>query len=51
MLEIMAPLVPLIRDREAIYLDLLSFVNANIDSSSNDYDQIAIFRKFLLTTA
>ena len=51
MLEIMGPLVAIVRDREASFIEALTFVNRNIESSSNDFDQIFIFSKFLEASA
>ena len=47
MLELLSPLIRIIKAREEMYLQALAFANRNIESSSNDIDQIYIFGKFL----
>lgn len=50
-LQLLQPVIKIIKDREDLYFDALSFTSKNIDSSSNDIDQIAIFNKFLNNVA
>lgn len=40
-------LLKIIKDREKMYFEALNFTQKNIESSSNDLDQIYIFSKFL----
>ena len=50
-LQLLQPVIKIIKDCEDLYFDALSFTSKNIDSSSNDIDQIAIFNKFLNNVA
>lgn len=43
----MGLLIKLVKEREDLYFELLTFVNKNIQSSSNDLDNFTIFNKFL----
>ncbi len=47
MLERVSPLIKLVKDREQLYFELLSFVTAHITADSNDLDTLTIFAPFL----
>ena len=49
-INLISPLIKIIQDREEMYLQALGFAMRNIESSSNDLDQIYIFSKFLKET-
>jgi hypothetical protein len=46
-LERVSPLIKLVKDREQLYFELLSFVTAHIGADSNDLDTLTIFAPFL----
>jgi hypothetical protein len=46
-LDAVSPLLRLANEREDLFFELLSFVNKNIECSSNDIDNITIFSRFL----
>jgi hypothetical protein len=46
----MSPLIKLVKDREQLYFDLLSFVTTHITADSNDLDTLTIFAPFLNRT-
>ena len=45
--EIVNPLIRLVKEREDLYFELLGFVNTHISSSSNDLDNTSVFNKFI----
>lgn len=46
-IDIVNPLIKLVREREDLYFELLSFVNSHLTSSSNDLDNTTVFNKFI----
>lgn len=43
----MSPLIKLVKDREQLFFEVLSFVSAHIAADSNDLDTLTIFAPFL----
>ena len=48
-IEALNPLLKLVKEREELFFELLSFVHKNIECSSNDLDTTTIFCQFLPT--
>jgi hypothetical protein len=46
--EIVNPLIRLVKEREDLYFELLGFVNSHLASSSNDLDITSVFNKFII---
>jgi hypothetical protein len=43
----MSPLIKLVKDREQLFFELLSFVTTHLAADSNDLDTLTIFAPFL----
>ncbi len=46
-MDVVNLLLKLVKAREDLFFELLSFVHKNIESSSNDIDNTTIFHQFL----
>jgi hypothetical protein len=47
LLDGVSPIIKLVKDREQLFFELLSFVTTHIAADSNDLDTLTIFHPFL----
>ncbi len=46
-MEAVNPLIKLLKEREELYFELLTFVNTHLATSSYDLDNTSIFKKYI----